>query len=460
MASTTHRDAESNLAPHADKSAQAMPARRIVDVVASAGLGAFFFDDQTAIKRGAIRDGYAYIGAPVTPGYAAIREPATSVSVMLVLDDGYVAVGDCASVQYSGVGGREPKLDAKRLVAQIENDFAPTVIGLEVNWFRTAVARVNGMLSNVPGFGRAAAYGISQALLDAASHAAGHHVMGRVIKDEWDIPGLLEAVPLYAQSGEDRQDGVDKMLLKRVPVLPHGLINTPELVGHNGDALIEYLKFIRSRIAVLAADPFYLPVLYLDVYGMVGAEAQGSITRTADTLLRLEEASGPHLLRVEHPIDAGSRDAQIETMAALRTELLQRGSTVQIVADEWANTLDDIEAFASAQAADLIQVKTPDLGSVDNIVAAVETCKAYGIGPVLGGTCAETDRSARTTTHIGIATGVVQMLAKPGMGIDEGLVVVTNEMNRAVRLDQRVMAAREGASPASAPGISAPQDGR
>jgi hypothetical protein len=28
---------------------------------------------------------------------------------MLVLSDGYLAHGDCASVQYSGVGGREPR---------------------------------------------------------------------------------------------------------------------------------------------------------------------------------------------------------------------------------------------------------------------------------------------------------------------------------------------------------------
>ncbi|MCU1475823.1 MAG: Methylaspartate ammonia-lyase N-terminus, partial [Subtercola sp.] len=34
-----------------------LPQRTIVDVVASPGLGGFFFDDQTAIKAGARRDG-------------------------------------------------------------------------------------------------------------------------------------------------------------------------------------------------------------------------------------------------------------------------------------------------------------------------------------------------------------------------------------------------------------------
>lgn len=423
-----------------------MTSSTIVDVVASAGLGAFFFDDQAAIKAGAARDGYAYTGTATTPGYNAVREPAEATSVMLILDDGYVAVGDCASVQYSGVGGREPRLKAAELAALIESHVKPQLRGVDVTSFQDACQRVESIVLRVPGLGRAAAYGLSQAMLDAASHAAGHHIMGRVIKDEWSLPGPLAPVPLYAQTGEDRHDGVDKMLLKRVPILPHGLINTPDLVGPGGDTLVEYVLFIRNRLARLVQGPNpnsdYLPVLHLDVYGMVGAAASGSVTGTAEILMRLEEAAGPHMLRVEHPIDGGSRDAQIDTMAALRAELAHRGSHVQLIADEWANTVEDIEAFVNAGAADLIQLKTPDLGSIHHIVRAAAACKAGGVGPIIGGTCAETDRSARATTHVGLATDVTQMLAKPGMGIDEGLVIVTNEMNRAVRLDQRLLQQR------------------
>ena len=423
-------------------SGMTMPPRYIVDLVASAGLGGFFFDDQAAIKAGAFRDGYSYSGDPLTPGYSAIRQPAEAVSVMLVLDDGYVAVGDCASVQYSGVGGREPRLHAGALAARLEVDVAPQIRGVAVEDFRGAAAHVNDLVRDTPGLGRAVSYGLTQALLDAASHAQGHHLMGRVVKDEWRIPGPLTPVPLYAQTGEDRYVGVDKMVLKQVPVLPHGLINTQDLVGSSGHALVEYVQFIKSRIAMLAPDPAYNPILHLDVYGLVGAEAGGSISQTAGILTRIEAAARPFRLRIEHPIDAGGRDEQIETMAGLRRELAARGSTIEIIADEWANTLDDIVEFAKAGAADLIQIKTPDLGSLADIVEAVLTCQRAGIGAVLGGTCAETDRSARATTHIGIATGVTQMLAKPGMGVDEGLMIVTNEMNRAVRLDQRIIAQR------------------
>lgn len=425
-----------------DAQPSSSPGSTIVDVVASAGLGGFFFDDQAAIKAGAARDGYGYLGRPVTPGYAAVREPAESVSVMLVLDDGYVAVGDCASVQYSGVGGREPKLSAASLAVGLEGELRRQLLGASVGLFRAACQQAEQIVEDLPELSRAAAYGISQALLDAASHAAGHHIMGRVVKDEWRLPGPLAAVPIYSQTGEDRHDGVDKMVLKRVPVMPHGLINTLELVGPDGDRLVEYVRFIRDRIARLAPESDYEPVLHLDVYGQVGVEAGGSVPRTADILTRLEAAAGPHTLRIEHPIDAGGRDAQIDTLRALRGELARRGSAVEIIADEWANTIEDIEAFVEAQAVDHIQIKTPDLGSIHHIVDAVAVCKAGGVGPIIGGTCAETDRSTRATTHIGLATGVTQMLAKPGMGIDEGLVVVVNEMNRAIRLDRRLMASR------------------
>ncbi|MBU8828912.1 methylaspartate ammonia-lyase [Mycolicibacterium goodii] len=420
-------------------------ARHIVDVVATAGLGGFFFDDQAAVKAGARRDGYSYTGTPLTPGYAAIREPAEAASVMVILDDGYVAVGDCASVQYSGVGGREPRINAAQLATTIESVLAPRLRGLDVSAFRSACTQTEDVIADIPGLGRAAAYGLSQALLDAAAHTAGHHIMGRVIMDEWNLPGALAPVPLYGQTGEDRRVGVDKMVLKHVPVLPHGLINTPALVGAQGQALVDYIAFIRERIARLSQRSDYLPVLHLDVYGQVGVVAEGSIARTADILTRLEDAAGPHALRIEHPLDAGSRDAQIEALGALRTELAARGSQVAIIADEWANTVDDITAFVSAQAVDMIQIKTPDLGSLHHIVDAIGVCKAGGVGPFIGGSCTETDRSAHATTHIGIATGVTQMLAKPGMGIDEGLTIVVNEMHRAVRLDQRYLLMRSPA---------------
>ena len=81
-------------------------------------------------------------------------------------------------------------------------------------------------------------------------------------------------------------------------------------------------------------------------------------------------------------------------------------------------------------AAHMIQIKTPDLGSLTNTVDAVMLCREAGVKAYLGGSCTETDVSARASAHVALATGPYQMLAKPGMGFDEGYMIVRNEIER------------------------------
>jgi methylaspartate ammonia-lyase len=85
----------------------------------------------------------------------------------------------------------------------------------------------------------------------------------------------------------------------------------------------------------------------------------------------------------------------------------------------------------------MIQVKTPDLGGVNNSIKAILYCKEKGVGAYLGGTCNETNRSAEICTNIAMACGAKQVLAKPGMGVDEGYMIVNNEMNRVLALHNR-----------------------
>ena len=86
--------------------------------------------------------------------------------------------------------------------------------------------------------------------------------------------------------------------------------------------------------------------------------------------------------------------------------------------------------FADAKAGHMVQIKTPDLGGVNNTIEAVLYCKEKGIGAYQGGTCNETDRSAQVCVQCAMATQPDQILAKPGMGVDEGFMIVYNEMNR------------------------------
>jgi methylaspartate ammonia-lyase len=134
------------------------------------------------------------------------------------------------------------------------------------------------------------------------------------------------------------------------------------------------------------------------------------------------------------PMIAESGEAQIAAMKALRETLRRKGIGVWIVVDEWCNTLQDIKDFVTHDAVDMVQIKTPGLGSIHNSIEAVLYTKQHGVGAYLGGTCNETDRSAQVCVHIAIATQPDQMLAKPGMGVDEGLMTVHNEMQRTLAI--------------------------
>ena len=54
---------------------------------------------------------------------------------MFILEDGQVAYGDCAAVQYSGVGGRDPLFLAKTFIPVIEKDIKVLFAGKEVTTF-------------------------------------------------------------------------------------------------------------------------------------------------------------------------------------------------------------------------------------------------------------------------------------------------------------------------------------
>ena len=69
---------------------------KITRALFAKGTAAFFFDDQRAIKAGLRHDGFDYVGRPQTAGFCRVRAAGESISVLLLLDDGQVAVGDCA----------------------------------------------------------------------------------------------------------------------------------------------------------------------------------------------------------------------------------------------------------------------------------------------------------------------------------------------------------------------------
>jgi len=409
---------------------------KIVDIICSAGRTGFYFDDQRAIKAGAGHDGVFYIGEPVTDGFRAVRQAGESISVMLVLENGLIAHGDCAAVQYSGAGGRDPLFLAEDFIPLIEGPIKEQIVGKEADNFRKLAAEMEAIEIDGKRLHTAIRYGLSQALLDAVAKATGR-LMCEVVADEYGCTVSEKPIPIFTQSGDDRYSNADKMIIKGAQVLPHALINNvQEKLGLDGEKLADYIAWLRDRILEFRHDENYNPILHIDCYGTIGAVyGNNNYTAMADYLAKLEEIAKPFHLRIEGPMDCDcDRATQLEALAGLTAELDRRGINVELVADEWCNTLEDIKLFADHKAGHMVQIKTPDLGGINNTIEAVLYCKEKGIGAYQGGTCNETDRSCHVCVHAAMATQPDQILAKPGMGVDEGFMLTYNEMQRIIAL--------------------------
>ena len=404
---------------------------KIVDVILTKSYTGFYFDDLRAIKQGAGHDGFMYVGKPVTEGFQSIRQAGEAISIQLVLEDGTVGLGDCAAVQYSGAGGRDPLFLASDFIPFIEKEIVPQLIGEDVSQFRPLAEKYDRMLVNGKRLHTAIRYGITQALLNATANSK-RITMAEVIRDEYNIEkGEYKPVPVFTQSGDDRYDNADKMIIKEADVLPHALINhVGTKLGEHGEILLQYIAWLRDRIMKYRAHESYSPIFHIDVYGTIGLAFNYDVDKMFNYLLECEKTAAPFHIRIEGPVDTGDREGTMQLEKELTARLNAAGSKLEIVADEWCNTLEDIKYFADNHAGHVLQIKTPDLGGVNNIAEAIVYCNEKGVGSYCGGTCNETNISAQTTTNIAIACRALQCLAKPGMGVDEGYMIVKNEMNR------------------------------
>jgi methylaspartate ammonia-lyase len=447
---------------------------RITRILAVPAVGAGYYEDLAALQKDYVALAERFTAPAATPGFRAVREVAEAVSIGLVLDGGPVAWGDCVAVSYGVIAGREPPLRTEEGLAAIQRVVAPLLQGRVLTRFRQLAAEVDALarpeedsppphapeqpvadpsrraLLTAPArllrgvhqpatqaprhsthIHTAIRYGVSQALLQAIALARGV-TMAEVIADEWNLPLPDAPVPIHAQSGAERTHNAEKMIVRRIASLPHALVDDiPSQLGRDGDEMTRYIRWLSRRIGDLG-DVDYQPTIHLDLHGALGRICNDQPGRMLGQLYAWELAAQPYRLRIESPMILNSRGAQIEAMKTLREYVRLRRMNVQLVADEWANTLDDIRAFVEAGAADMIQIKMPDLGGLDQAVEAVLACRAGGVGAFLGGSYAETETSARAAVHVALATRPDLLMAKPGMGVDEAISLVQNEMARSL----------------------------
>jgi methylaspartate ammonia-lyase len=471
-------------------------------VLAVPAVGAGYYDDLAALQAEHVPLPLRFTAEPVTPGFRAVREVAEVVSVGLVLDESpptpghgaRVVWGDCVAVAYGAKSGRDPLFRAEDGLVTVRRVVAPALQGRELTSFRALSTEIDSLTEQVEiinptppqpqadhrqGLSRRALitapakllrgeqegattetsvverplhsalrYGLSQAVLQALASARGA-TMAEVIADEWHLPRPDAAIPIHAQSGGERYYNAEKMIARRVASLPHALIDDiPGQLGLDGTELTRYIRWLAGRIGELGGDG-YQPVIHLDVHGALSKICGGSLGQMLGLLYAWQLAAEPYQLRIESPMVLDSRAAQVEAMGSLRNYIALRKMSVQLVADEWANTLEDICTFVESGAADMIQIKMPDLGAIHNVVEAVLACKRGGVGAFLGGSYIETDLSARVSAHVALATQPDILMAKPGMGVDAAISLVHNEMARTLA---QIQSAKNRGAGKSGPG--------
>ncbi len=400
---------------------------KISSLAAAEGIGGYYWRDQEAIARGAVRNGFLYDGPPVTPGFESIIQVSSTVLLTAQTDNGSEILGDCATVNHAFRSGRQQAPVARTLMTQAEGPIASWLRSRDLSSFRSLATDIDAMTIDGERLHMALRYGVSHVLLQAVA-AARSVTMTEVIAAEYGLPLIASPAPLLGSCGGSWHENVDKAILRRLPYFPQtAMVRVEQL-----DSLLEYAGWIANRVRQIGPAG-YMPTLHYDLHGLLVQRTGLDVGRAVDWLRRIEEASAPYPVLFEDPLDAGEREAQVDTNRRLREALRRAGSGIRLIADEWCNTREDVEHFVRSECCDLIQIKMPDLGGVDNTIEASLECHRGNVGVYLGGSCNETDISARVAAHVALAVRPTEFLAKPGLGVDEGVMIVTNEMARAIR---------------------------
>jgi methylaspartate ammonia-lyase len=405
---------------------------KIVDVLHTVGLSGSYNKDLAAVRAGNTKqDGFLIVGKPLTPGFESIVQPGAAVSVLLMLEDGQVAFGDCMDVILSGAAGRDPLFRPKD-----HEDFLTKVLpdllrGRDVARFRDNAGAIEAHREGGKPIHTALRYGVSQALLQGAAMAR-RLPMARVIAEEYGCAPATSMVPVLISAGT--MEAVDRRIIKKADILPHlSCQNVDKHIGRSGEILSGKLEAIVRRIREIGA-PGYKPGIHVDLYGTLGELFSNDVEKISAYIGQLEKIIGDHAFMVESPIIAETRAQQIELYTALAAANRRRGGTSRLIVDEWCNNFDDVKAFSDARASDMLQVKMPDIGSLTSTIESVLYAKSRGLGVSLGGSLNETDQSARIAVHVAIACQPDYIFARPGNGGDEALMIIRNEMLRTLKI--------------------------
>ena len=400
--------------------------RRIVQVVASEGVGGSYCNDQEAIASGAVVDGLFVRGKPVLPGFRTCRDVASAVCIQLVLDDGQVAHGDGTSIVYPGRGGADPAFEAGDLIPIVEGLVADSLVGGSLEAFRPLARRVDGLRVGGRRLHSALRWGLEGALLEAVALSR-RLTKAEVLAEEWQAPLAAEGPPLNVQHGFGWDLGIDKALLRRVGAY-HRATHHRQMWDDHPRAL----KLFRDRL--LEFTPDVRVDIQLDMNGFGGRAFDDSSDRLVEHMTYLERCVEPLGILFASPFEMPDRASQIAKLCELRSRMRAAGVRGPLVADHWCLSYEDHVAFAEAGAADYHAVRAVAIGSCQETVETLLYLKRRGLKTWLSATATGTDRGGQLMAHLALATRPDLMTASPGGGVDEAHSIAVNEISRTLAL--------------------------
>lgn len=209
---------------------------KIQDVIYSVGRSGYFNKDLVAVKAHGRNNGSFVEGAPITSGYKAIVQPGAILSVMLVLEDGSIAIGECADVIFSGVAGRDPLFVPEQHLPFLESTVRQWLVGRDASTFRAHANEIDGMHVDGRRLHTSLRYGITQALL-AATAISSRKTQAEIVAAEYGCKVGTKPIDLLASCHRGDALQLDRVIMKQAAVLPHASFTMAVDLGPNAIVL-------------------------------------------------------------------------------------------------------------------------------------------------------------------------------------------------------------------------------
>lgn len=415
---------------------------KIERILLARGHGSCWQEDISAIRAKWIAPGDRWITPGQAPGFKFVRQPAPVTSIGLDIGAGQVAWGDCVGVSFAGKSGRDPAFSGVPSTGAGDAAFTGKLLsvlrdcrGMPLDTCERAVK------AHMPDQPSSVAFGISQALTNAVAMKSARPACEIFADALGTTPvwrGNLGKMEFQGSCGSNWRDTVERMIVLGIRYLPQGQFeDIAGELGADGQKLFAYVDWLKARITAFdsargAGGPAAVRqrVITLDFHGAAGKLFADDPARVAAFICAIENRCKPFALHVESPVVRETFEEQVPALVSLRRELLSRQSKAKIIADEWANTLTQMEALAGTGAVDGIHIKMPDTGFLLDSGRAVQLCQRHGLFALLGGSCTETATSAMLSVHLAAATSPDAMLVKPGIAFDEGYSLMSLELSR------------------------------